>query len=66
VDVLPRYTVEAMGEISAAGSSSGKSSVVGTTYKETPAMNVYRISARGTGGSQSTAVILQSTYSAQN
>lgn len=62
----PRYYVELITEIESAGATSKSGAVTGTTYKKSPTLNVYRITVRATGGNESAAVVLQSTYTAQN
>lgn len=65
VERAPRYAIQHLGLVSTAGSTSRRGSVVGIAYQAPTSIEAYRVTARGTGGRNSTVVILESTYTAE-
>lgn len=59
----PRFVVEDVGAIEAAGATSRRSKVQGVSYQDTGNLRAYRVYARGVGATDGAVVILESTYS---
>lgn len=63
---MPDYVIELIEVEGAGAAASGESVEYGMNVEEAGNRAIYRVSARGFGGSESSRVVLQSTYRAQH
>lgn len=63
---MPDYVIELLEVEGAGAAASGESVEYGMNVEEAGNRTIYRISARGFGGSENSKVVLQSTYRAQH